>query len=104
MDRGETLALVGESGSGKSVTSLAVNGLLPKGTKVGGEARFSGQDVLAATERDRERLRGRHIAMIFQDPQSSLNPVSGSTSRSARRSAPTSRSRRTRSGSGRSRS
>ncbi|MEA2675617.1 MAG: glutathione transport system ATP-binding protein [Chloroflexota bacterium] len=75
MDRGETLALVGESGSGKSVTSLAVNGLLPKGTKVGGEARFSGQDVLAATERDRERLRGRHIAMIFQDPQSSLNPV-----------------------------
>jgi oligopeptide/dipeptide ABC transporter ATP-binding protein len=75
MDRGETLALVGESGSGKSVTSLAVNGLLPKGTKVGGEARFSGQDMLAATERDRERLRGRHIAMIFQDPQSSLNPV-----------------------------
>jgi oligopeptide/dipeptide ABC transporter ATP-binding protein len=75
MDRGETLALVGESGSGKSVTSLAVNGLLPKGTKVGGEARFSGQDVLAATERERERLRGRHIAMIFQDPQSSLNPV-----------------------------
>jgi len=75
MRRGETLALVGESGSGKSVTSLAVNGLLPKGTAVGGEARFSGRDVLAATERDRERLRGRHIAMIFQDPQSSLNPV-----------------------------
>jgi peptide/nickel transport system ATP-binding protein len=75
MHRGETLALVGESGSGKSVTSLAISGLLPKGTKVGGAALFSGKDVLAATERDRERLRGRHIAMIFQDPQSSLNPV-----------------------------
>jgi peptide/nickel transport system ATP-binding protein len=75
MDRGETLALVGESGSGKSVTSLAISGLLPKGTEVGGAAYFSGTDVLATTERDRERLRGRHIAMIFQDPQSSLNPV-----------------------------
>ena len=75
MDRGETLALVGESGSGKSVTSLAINGLLPKGTQVGGAVHFSGPDVLAASQRDRERLRGRHIAMIFQDPQSSLNPV-----------------------------
>jgi oligopeptide/dipeptide ABC transporter ATP-binding protein len=75
MDRGETLALVGESGSGKSVTSLALGGLLPKGARVSGRVRFSGNDVLTMHERERQRLRGRHVAMIFQDPQSSLNPV-----------------------------
>ena len=75
MDRSETLALVGESGSGKSVTSLAISGLLPKGAAVTGRARLSGRDLLAAGERELERLRGRHVAMIFQDPQSSLNPV-----------------------------
>ena len=75
MDRSETLALVGESGSGKSVTSLAISGLLPKGAAVTGRARLSGRDLLTASERELERLRGRHVAMIFQDPQSSLNPV-----------------------------
>ncbi len=75
MDRGETVALVGESGSGKSVTSLAISGLLAKGAQVSGTAHFSGRDVLSAAGRDLEKLRGRHIAMIFQDPQSSLNPV-----------------------------
>ena len=73
--RGETLALVGESGSGKSVTSLAISGLLPRGARVRGSILFDGTDVVAATEGERRRLRGRHIAMVFQDPQSSLNPV-----------------------------
>jgi oligopeptide/dipeptide ABC transporter ATP-binding protein len=75
IDRGETLALVGESGSGKSVTSLAISGLLPRGARVNGSIRFAGADLATATERERERLRGRHVAMVFQDPQSSLNPV-----------------------------
>jgi oligopeptide/dipeptide ABC transporter ATP-binding protein len=75
IDRGETLALVGESGSGKSVTSLAISGLLPRGARVDGSIRFAGAELASATERERERLRGRHVAMVFQDPQSSLNPV-----------------------------
>ena len=73
--RGETLALVGESGSGKSVTSLAISGLLPRGARVRGSILFDGTELIAATERERRRLLGRHIAMVFQDPQSSLNPV-----------------------------
>jgi oligopeptide/dipeptide ABC transporter ATP-binding protein len=75
LNRGETLAIVGESGSGKSVTSLAINGLLPKGALVRGSVRFAGTDLVAATERQRQRFRGPHVAMVFQDPQSSLNPV-----------------------------
>jgi oligopeptide/dipeptide ABC transporter ATP-binding protein len=75
ISRGETLALVGESGSGKSVTSLAISGLLPSGARVRGSILFAGTDLIAATERELMRLRGRHIAMVFQDPQSSLNPV-----------------------------
>jgi oligopeptide/dipeptide ABC transporter ATP-binding protein len=75
MDRGDTLALVGESGSGKSVTSLAISGLLPKGARVAGSIRFSGAEVVGAPDGALRSLRGRHVAMIFQDPQSSLNPV-----------------------------
>lgn len=73
---GRNVALVGESGSGKSVTSLAVMGLLPRrGVEVGGEVRYDGRDLLALPDREMARLRGPEIAMVFQDPMTSLNPV-----------------------------
>ncbi len=73
---GEHLGLVGESGSGKSVTSLAVMRLLPRhGVTVSGEVRFDGENLLQAKERRMREVRGRDIAMIFQDPMTSLNPV-----------------------------
>ena len=75
--RGETLALVGESGSGKSVTSLAVMRLMPRGGNVlvEGQIRFQGQDLLALPEDAMRRIRGDRVAMIFQEPMTSLNPV-----------------------------
>ncbi|MPZ26803.1 MAG: ATP-binding cassette domain-containing protein [Micromonosporaceae bacterium] len=76
VDSGEVVGLVGESGCGKSVTALAVTGLLPpRGVEVGGQARFGGTDLLALDPRTRRDLRGRELAMVFQDPISSLNPV-----------------------------
>jgi oligopeptide/dipeptide ABC transporter ATP-binding protein len=73
---GETLGIVGESGSGKSVTALALLGLLPRAGRVkGGTAIFEGQDLLTMNDREMRRLRGRQVAMIFQDPMTSLNPV-----------------------------
>ncbi len=73
---GETVGLVGESGCGKSVTSLAVMGLLPRrGTTVAGAVEFGGTDLLTLTEDQLRDRRGRDLAMIFQDPLSSLNPV-----------------------------
>jgi oligopeptide/dipeptide ABC transporter ATP-binding protein len=71
----ETLGIVGESGSGKSVTSLAVLGLLTKRAKVSGSIRYRGQELLGLRERDMRRLRGRHLAMVFQDALAALNPV-----------------------------
>ena len=76
VSRGETLCIVGESGCGKSLTALALMGLLPPAARVGGgRILVQGQDVLAMGERARADLRGDTIAMVFQEPMSSLNPV-----------------------------
>ena len=72
---GETMALVGESGCGKSITSLAIMGLLDPRAKISGEILFEGQNLLTMTERQRNGLRGKGIAMIYQDALSSLNPA-----------------------------
>jgi len=73
---GQHIALVGESGSGKSVTSLAVMGLLPsRSTTVRGSIRYDGMELLTLPDGARRDLRGAEMAMIFQDPMSSLNPV-----------------------------
>jgi len=74
--RGETLGIVGESGSGKSVTNLSIIRLIqsPPGQIVSGEVVFDGRDILRLTEDEVRRIRGRRIAMIFQDPMTSLNP------------------------------
>jgi peptide/nickel transport system ATP-binding protein len=74
--RGETLALVGESGCGKSMTALAVMGLLPPGVAIGaGRIRFEGTDLAGLDETALSDLRGKRLAMIFQEPMTSLNPV-----------------------------
>src|SRR3954470_21750029 len=72
---GEALGLVGESGSGKSLTARAILGLLPPGAAVAGRVRLDGVSLLDLPRGMRESMRGSRIAMIFQDPMSSLNPV-----------------------------
>ncbi|CAB3711724.1 Glutathione import ATP-binding protein GsiA [Achromobacter deleyi] len=72
---GETLALVGESGCGKSTTALALLGLLPRHARASGRILFEGRDLLTLPPRQRCALRGDRIAMIFQEPMTSLNPV-----------------------------
>jgi oligopeptide transport system ATP-binding protein len=76
LKRGETLGIVGESGSGKSVTNLSIIRLVPTppGELVSGEILFDGHDILALPEPAVRKIRGRRIAMIFQDPMTSLNP------------------------------
>ncbi|CAD5107977.1 ABC transporter ATP-binding protein [Zestomonas carbonaria] len=75
LDAGEVLAIVGESGSGKSVSMLALMGLIDPPGRVGADAlRFAGQDMLALGPRERRRIVGKDIAMVFQDPSSALNP------------------------------
>ena len=75
LERGKTLGIVGESGCGKTMTALALMGLLPEGARVAGEVRFDGTNLLAGSENDWCRIRGNRIAMVFQEPMSSLNPL-----------------------------
>ena len=76
LDEGEALGIVGESGSGKSVSVYAIMRLLQSpGRVVGGSIHFNGTDLLSLTEEEMRHIRGNEIAMIFQDPMTSLNPV-----------------------------
>ena len=76
VDRGRTLGIVGESGCGKSVTALSIMGLLTENASiVTGEVRFDGRDLVHLPERELQDIRGSQIAMIFQDPMTSLNPT-----------------------------
>jgi peptide/nickel transport system ATP-binding protein len=75
VNSGDSVGIVGESGSGKSVTSLAVMGLLPRNARVSGSVRFQGEELLGRSDEQMSKIRGRKVAMIFQDPLTSLNPV-----------------------------
>ncbi|MBF6613007.1 MAG: ABC transporter ATP-binding protein [Chloroflexi bacterium] len=77
LDEGETLGIVGESGSGKSVTALSIMRLIPfpPGKIVGGQIIYKGDDLLSYSQDEMRHIRGKEIAMIFQDPMTSLNPV-----------------------------
>ena len=76
LEPGETLGIVGESGSGKSVTSLAMLGILPRqGRVTAGSVEFQGADMVKMSDKDLRAIRGNDIAMVFQDPMTSLNPV-----------------------------
>ncbi len=72
---GRVLGIVGESGSGKSVTANALMGLLPETARISGSARYRGDELLTKSDKELGRIRGSRIAMIFQDPMTSLNPV-----------------------------
>lgn len=75
--KGETVCLVGESGCGKSVSALTIMGIIPQppGKIMGGKVLFNGQNLLDLSEEDMQKIRGNHMAMVFQEPMTSLNPV-----------------------------
>ena len=77
VEKGKTLGIVGESGCGKSITSLSIMGLVetPPGEIAGGEIIFEGEELLKKNEKEMSKIRGKKIAMIFQEPMTSLNPV-----------------------------
>src|ERR1700735_2853443 len=76
LNKGETIGIVGESGSGKSVTSLAIMRLLDeKQTVIGGQGLLNGQSLCQLPEEEMQKIRGHQVAMIFQEPMTSLNPV-----------------------------
>jgi oligopeptide/dipeptide ABC transporter ATP-binding protein len=77
VEKGQTLGIVGESGCGKSVTALSIMGLIPKPPAkiAGGEVLFDGKDLTKLNDREMQDVRGRQVAMIFQDPMTSLNPT-----------------------------
>ena len=72
---GDTLGIIGESGSGKSLTALALMGLLPEGARLQGQLHIDGQEMTQASDAAWRRLRGKRIAMVFQEPMSALNPL-----------------------------
>ena len=75
VESGEVLGLVGESGSGKSVTSLAILGLLDPAARIEGSIRWQGREMIGLSQRELRAIRGREIAMVFQEPMTALNPV-----------------------------
>jgi peptide/nickel transport system ATP-binding protein len=87
---GETLGVVGESGCGKSVTALSILGLLPPriGRIVGGSIRFEGRELVGLDEAEMRKIRGNRIAMIFQEPMTSLNPAPSAACTTIRTSSP----------------
>jgi len=72
---GGRVGIIGESGSGKSLTALAIMGLLPDGAVARGSIRWEGRELVGLSERERAPIRGREMAMIFQEPQTALNPI-----------------------------
>lgn len=75
IDTGERIAIIGESGSGKTITALSVIGLVPETATVGGSVVFEGEELIGRTDRQLSKTRGDDIAMVFQNPQTSLNPL-----------------------------
>jgi peptide/nickel transport system ATP-binding protein len=75
LDAGATLGLIGESGCGKSLTALAVMGLAPRAARLEGSIRFEGRELIGFPEAEHARLRGRRMAMVFQEPMTALNPL-----------------------------